>query len=131
MRGASNPVRSLDCFASLAMTDRELVHLFLRVAQADAHVALPPEQAPDRRGDIGGRQARGRNLIQQGLEQMMVLPIDCTRPRARVAPLLATRLAPLVLLAAIPADPAPATIDDQLFSLIRPERRRPGRPLQL
>ena len=35
MRGASNQtvvLRPLDCFASLAMTDRELAHLFLGVA---------------------------------------------------------------------------------------------------
>jgi hypothetical protein len=35
MRGANNPdgrTAALDCFASLAMTDRELAHLFLRVA---------------------------------------------------------------------------------------------------
>jgi hypothetical protein len=35
MRGPSNPdgrMRPLDCFASLAMTDRELAHLFMRVA---------------------------------------------------------------------------------------------------
>ena len=35
MRGASNPdgrTAALDCFASLAMTDRKLAHLFLRVA---------------------------------------------------------------------------------------------------
>src|SRR5271168_1903133 len=35
MRGASNPdgrTAALDCFASLAMTDSELAHLFLRVA---------------------------------------------------------------------------------------------------
>jgi hypothetical protein len=37
MRGASNPdgrTAALDCFASLAMTDRELAHLFLGVALA-------------------------------------------------------------------------------------------------
>ena len=35
MRGDSNQtvvLRPLDCFASLAMTDRELAHLFLGVA---------------------------------------------------------------------------------------------------
>ena len=34
MRGASNPdvLRPLDCFVSLAMTDRELALLFLGVA---------------------------------------------------------------------------------------------------
>jgi hypothetical protein len=35
VRGASNPdgrTAALDCFGSLAMTDRELAHLFLRVA---------------------------------------------------------------------------------------------------
>jgi hypothetical protein len=39
MRGASNPdgrTAALDCFASLAMTDRELAHLFLRVALCPA-----------------------------------------------------------------------------------------------
>jgi hypothetical protein len=30
----------------------------------------------DRRWDIGRRQCRGRDLIEQGLEQMMVTPVN-------------------------------------------------------
>ena len=34
------------------------------------------QQIADRPGDLGGRQRRGRDLIEQRLEQMMVAPVD-------------------------------------------------------
>ena len=39
-------------------------------------VRLPGENAADRRGDVGGRQGRGRHLIQKRLEQVVVAPVD-------------------------------------------------------
>ena len=40
------------------------------------HVALPAEDAADRRGDVRGRQTGGRHLVEQRLEQMVVVAID-------------------------------------------------------
>ncbi len=34
------------------------------------------QEGADRRGDVGRRQRRGRNLIQERLEQMMVRAVD-------------------------------------------------------
>ncbi len=39
-------------------------------------VAAAPHQGPDRPGDLGGRQGGGGDLVEQGLEQMMVALID-------------------------------------------------------
>src|SRR5262245_39632007 len=44
--------------------------------QDDARVALAAKDAADRRGDVGGRQSGSRNLIEQGLEQVIVVAID-------------------------------------------------------
>ena len=44
--------------------------------QDHARVLLPTKNAANRRSDIGRRQARGRDLIEQRLEQMIVVPID-------------------------------------------------------
>src|SRR5262249_53014621 len=40
------------------------------------HIALLPQDVPDRPGDLGRRQRGGRNLVQQWLKAMMVLAID-------------------------------------------------------
>jgi hypothetical protein len=39
-------------------------------------IRLPCENAADRRGDVGGRQDRGRHLVQKRLEQVVVAPVD-------------------------------------------------------
>src|SRR5262249_57534959 len=39
-------------------------------------IALRPQDVTDRPGDIRRRERRGRHLIEQGLETMMVLPVD-------------------------------------------------------
>src|SRR5215211_7868743 len=44
--------------------------------QDDLRVFLPTEYAANRRGDIRGRQAGGRNLIEQRLEQMIIVAVD-------------------------------------------------------
>jgi hypothetical protein len=44
--------------------------------QQDRRVVLPAQDVADRPGDVGRRQRRGRNLIQQRLEAVMVLPVD-------------------------------------------------------
>jgi hypothetical protein len=46
------------------------------LAHQHACVALSAEQVPYRPGDLRGRQAGGRDLVKQRLEQMMVLPVD-------------------------------------------------------
>ena len=48
----------------------------MNVGENDCRVGLPAQYAADRRGDVGRRQARGRHLIEQRLEQMVVVPID-------------------------------------------------------
>ena len=40
-----------------------------------ADIGLLPQDEPDRPGDIGRRQGRGGDLIQQRLETVMVLPV--------------------------------------------------------
>ena len=42
----------------------------------DPQIGLTAQNRADRPGDIGRRQGRGRDLIQQRLEAMMVLPVD-------------------------------------------------------
>ena len=39
-------------------------------------LGTPAQQIADRPGDLRGRKCRGRDLIQQRLEQMMVAPVD-------------------------------------------------------
>ena len=46
------------------------------VAENDVDVGLARENAADRRGDVGGRKPRGRDLIEQRLEQMIVVLVD-------------------------------------------------------
>ena len=41
-----------------------------------AHIVLPAQDRTDRPGDIRGRQGGGRDLIEQRLETMMILPVD-------------------------------------------------------
>ena len=56
-------------------------------------VALPAQDVPDRPRDLGRRERRGRDLIQQGLETMVVMPIehDIDRRVAALWPLPARR----------------------------------------
>ena len=44
--------------------------------QNDVGIALPMEDAADRRCDISGRQTRGRDLVEQRLEQVVIVTID-------------------------------------------------------
>jgi hypothetical protein len=44
--------------------------------EQDRRVALAPQDTADRLRDVGGRQARRRDLVEQRLEQMVVAPID-------------------------------------------------------
>ena len=37
---------------------------------------LPAQNAANRRGDVGRRKARGRHLVEQGLEEMIVVTVD-------------------------------------------------------
>ncbi len=39
-------------------------------------IALAAQDGADRPGDLGGRERRGRHLIEQRLEAVMVLPVD-------------------------------------------------------
>jgi hypothetical protein len=39
-------------------------------------MALPRDNRADRPGNVGRREARSRDLVQQRLEQVVVLPID-------------------------------------------------------
>ena len=41
-----------------------------------AHVLLPPENPPDRRGDIAGRQSGRRHLVEQRLEQVVIAAVE-------------------------------------------------------
>ena len=44
--------------------------------QQHLHVGLPPQDPPNRRGDVGRRQRRGRHLIKQRLKQVVIVSID-------------------------------------------------------
>ena len=44
--------------------------------QHDAAVFRVPQDAADRRGDIGGRERRGRHLVEQRLKEVVVAPVD-------------------------------------------------------
>ena len=52
-------------------------------AEDHSGVRLPRENTADRSGDVGRRQGRGRDLVQQRLKQMMVAPIDERDPNRR------------------------------------------------
>ena len=57
--------------------DALLFHLDpLDGAHEDRDVALAPEQLADRRRDVRGGQRRGRHLVEQRLEQVMVALVD-------------------------------------------------------
>ena len=45
-------------------------------SEKDRRVLLLPENATNRFGDRGRREARGRHLVEKRLEEVMVLPID-------------------------------------------------------
>ncbi len=51
-------------------------------AQQGGDVLAPAEQAADRPGDLGGRQDRGRHLIEQRLDQVVVALLDQRGPGA-------------------------------------------------
>ena len=54
------------------------------LGQHDLRVRLVPQHAPDRRGDVARVQGGRRDLIEQGLEQVMIPPVDDDHPdRAR------------------------------------------------
>ena len=46
------------------------------LVEQHADVARFGEDRADRRGDVGRRQGGGRDLVEQGLEQVMVAPVD-------------------------------------------------------
>ena len=61
--------------------------------EQDAHVLLAPEDAAQRRSDLGGRERAGRNLVGERLKEMEVAPVD-ERDVDRGAAQLAHRLQP-------------------------------------
>ena len=62
---------------SVLEEDALLLHLdALDGPHEDRDVALAPEQLADWRGDIRGGERRGRHLVEQGLEQVMVALVD-------------------------------------------------------
>src|SRR2546425_536562 len=48
----------------------------LHFCEQDLDVLLVSQNPPDRRGDVGGRQRRGRHLIKQRLKEGIVVPIE-------------------------------------------------------
>jgi hypothetical protein len=48
-------------------------------------VLLPAEDLADRGGDVAGREARGRHLVEQRLEKMVVLAVDDSDPHRRAS----------------------------------------------
>ena len=48
----------------------------VRLAKQHANVRRPPDNPPDRRRDVAGRQRGGGHLIEQRLEEMVVMPIQ-------------------------------------------------------
>ncbi len=53
-------------------------------AQQHACVALAPDQASNRPGDVGRRQPSRRHLVKQRLKEVMVLPVDQGDVRRRL-----------------------------------------------
>jgi hypothetical protein len=47
-----------------------------RLREEDLEIRLTPEDPPDRRGDVAGRERGRRDLIQQRRKDVMVAPID-------------------------------------------------------
>src|SRR5215216_4996029 len=60
--------------------------------QDDLRVFLPTKYAANRRGDIRGRQAGGRNLIEQRLEQVIIVAVDDGDVERRLRQLFARRI---------------------------------------
>ena len=54
-------------------------------AEHDIGVRLPSQNAADRPGDVGRRQSRGCNLVQQWLKEMIVAAVDDRHVRRRSA----------------------------------------------
>ncbi len=54
------------------------------LGQNDINIRLPPQHRPNRLRDIRGRQHRRGDLIEQGLEEMVVAPIDDRYAHGRV-----------------------------------------------
>jgi hypothetical protein len=48
----------------------------LHVRHPHLDVPLIAEHVPDRRRDVGGRERRGRDLVEQRLEQVMIATVD-------------------------------------------------------
>ena len=46
------------------------------VSEERRDVLVAAEQRPDRPGDLRGRERRGRDLVEEGLEQVMVAAVD-------------------------------------------------------
>src|SRR6266566_8536087 len=61
--------------------------------QNDLGIALPMEDAADRRCDISRRQTRGRDLVEQRLEQVVIVAIDDGDIKRRLRELLGRRKA--------------------------------------
>ena len=55
------------------------------LAQNDFAVRLAPQDSPNRPGDITRTECSGRNLVEQGLEQVMVSAIDQRYPHRPIA----------------------------------------------
>ncbi|GAB3102392.1 hypothetical protein GCM10027159_28190 [Lysobacter terrae] len=63
----------------LAAGERERMRIGIDaddLAEPHFHIALVAQDVPQRRGDIWRRQARGRDLVQQGLKEMVIASID-------------------------------------------------------
>ena len=54
-------------------------------AEQDPHIGLAAEDLADGRGDVRRRQRRGRHLVEQRLEQMVVVPVDQRHPARGIA----------------------------------------------
>jgi hypothetical protein len=48
----------------------------INLAQENGDVPVPPQDSPDRLGDLAGRQHGGGHLVQQGLEEVVVAAVD-------------------------------------------------------
>ena len=53
------------------------------LGQHHLDVLLPAQDAADRRGDVARVQRRRRDLVQQGLKQVMILAVDQDHPHRR------------------------------------------------
>ena len=55
------------------------------VAQQDLDILVPVQDFTDRRSDLGRRQARGCNLVEQRLKGVMILTVDNDELRGQIA----------------------------------------------